>query len=190
MFHCLALKQSLSPHGLIGALDDRELVDRCRRGDQEAFRELVDAYKRMVFAIISRSAADRSQIEDLAQDVFVRVHRGLVGFRGDSRLSTWICRIALNVCANARKSRPNEVLPAEVAIADRAFNDFELRDRVARAMARLSERSRVVLTMYYFAGRSYEEIAGELDVPVGTVKTHLHRAKNELREILETDHDA
>ena len=198
------MKQRARPRGLIGALDDRaadrELVDRCRAsGGDAAFRELVDQYTVMVFAIISRSIADRSLVEDLAQDVFVGVHRGLRSFRGDARLSTWICRIALNVCADARQRAPREVSldaapagarpPAATIVSDPAFAGLELRDRVAKGMARLSERSRLVLTLHYFAGRGYEEIADALQAPLGTVKTHLHRAKQELRAILEADGD-
>jgi len=177
---------------------DRDLVNRCRGGDGDAaFRELVDQYKGMVFAVISRTVSDRSLVEDLAQDVFVRVHRGLRSFRGDARLSTWMCRIAINVCADARQRAPREVSldavpagtppPPAAIVVDPAFAGLELRDRVAKAMARLSDRSRLVLTLHYFAGRGYEEIAGALDVPLGTVKTQLHRAKQELRAILEAD---
>ena len=163
----------------------------------EAFRELVDTYKRMVFAIVSRSLPRSADVEDVAQEVFVRVHRGLREYRGDARLSTWICRIAINACADARQRAPREVSldavpvgappPPAAVVTDPAFRDVELRDRVAKAMARLSERSRLVLTMYYFAGRGYEEIADALQLPLGTVKTHLHRAKQELRDIMERD---
>jgi RNA polymerase sigma-70 factor (ECF subfamily) len=177
---------------------DRDLIERCRGSNGDAaFRELVDTYKRMVFAVISRSIADRSLVEDLAQDVFVRVHRGLRSFRGDARLSTWICRIAMNVCVDARQRAPREVSldavpagappPAAAIVSDPAFADVELRDRVAKGMVRLAERSRIVLTLHYFAGRGYEEIAEALHVPLGTVKTQIHRAKQELRAILEAD---
>lgn len=178
---------------------DRDLVNRCRSGSDAAFRELVDTHKKMVFAIISRSIADRSLVEDLAQDAFVRVHRGLRSFRGDARLSTWICRIAVNVCADARQHAPRELSldaiapgappPPAVIVADPAYVQLELRDRVAKGLAQLPERSRLVISMHYFAGRGYEEIAEALHVPLGTVKTHLHRAKRELREILERDDD-
>jgi len=198
-----SLKQSDGQTGLIGALDeraaDRDLVNRCRSGSEAAFRELVETYKKMVFAIISRSTADRTQVEDLAQDVFIRVHRGLRHFRGDARLSTWICRIAINVCADARSHAPRELSldaiapgappPAAVVVADPAYVQLELRDRVAKGLAQLPERSRLLISMHYFAGRGYEEIADALEVPLGTVKTHLHRAKRELREILERDDD-
>jgi RNA polymerase sigma-70 factor (ECF subfamily) len=180
---------------------DRDLVDRCRgSGGDDAFRVLVDTYKKMVFAVISRSVSDRSRVEDLAQDVFARVHRGLRSFRGDARLSTWICRIAMNVCTDARQRAPREVSldaapagappPSATIVSDPAFADIELRDRVAKGMARLAERSRLVLTLHYFAGRGYEEIADALQVPLGTVKTQIHRAKQELREILEDSHGA
>src|ERR1700674_1033198 len=79
--------------------NERELVERCRRGDEGAFQELVDRHKDLVFALIARTVQDRSRAEDLAQDVFLRVHRGLPYFRGEARLSTWIYRIVANACA-------------------------------------------------------------------------------------------
>src|SRR5690349_11809122 len=78
--------------------NERELVERCRRGDERGFQELVDRYKDLVFALIARTVQDRSRAEDLAQEVFLRVHRGLPYFRGEARLSTWIYRIVANVC--------------------------------------------------------------------------------------------
>jgi len=101
------------------------------------------------------------------------------------------------VCADARQRAPREVSldaapagappPQAAVIVDPAFAGLEVRDRVAKGMARLSDRSRLVLTLHYFAGRGYEEIAEGLAVPLGTVKTQLHRAKQELRAILEAD---
>src|SRR5262245_4302999 len=76
---------------------ERALIERCRAGDDDAFRELVDRYKNLVFALIARTVQDRARAEDLAQDVFLRVHRGLPYFRGEARLSTWIYRIVANV---------------------------------------------------------------------------------------------
>src|ERR1700681_3567514 len=79
-------------------VNERELVERCRRGDEGAFQELVDGYKNLVFALIARTVQDRTRAEDLAQDVFLRIHSGLPYFRGEARLSTWIYRIVANVC--------------------------------------------------------------------------------------------
>src|SRR3954465_14799662 len=84
---------------------EHELVERCRPGDEHAFQELVDRYKDLVYALIARTVQDRSRTEDLAQDVFLRIHRGLPYFRGEARLSTWISRIVANVCVG-EASRP------------------------------------------------------------------------------------
>ena len=78
---------------------ERNLVERCRRGDEGAFQELVEEHRSLVFALIARVIPDRSRTEDAAQDVFLRMYRGLPYFRGESRLSTWIYRIVANVCA-------------------------------------------------------------------------------------------
>src|SRR5260221_3634056 len=89
---------------------ERELVERCRSGDEHAFEELVDRYKDLVFALIARTVQDRSRAEDLAQDVFLRIHRGLPYFRGEARLSTWIYRIVANVCLQGH-GRPPATVP-------------------------------------------------------------------------------
>jgi DNA-directed RNA polymerase specialized sigma24 family protein len=80
-----------------------ELIERCRHGDDEAFRELVDQHKRLVFALIARSVSDQARAEELSQEVFLRVYRGLAYFRGEARLSTWIYRIVSNVLVEERK---------------------------------------------------------------------------------------
>ena len=81
---------------------EHELVERCRQGDETAFRELVEQYKGLVFAIIARSITNRGRAEELAQDVFLKVHKGLPYFRGESKLSTWIFRIVVNVLSQER----------------------------------------------------------------------------------------
>src|SRR6476660_1624164 len=162
---------------------ERELVERCRSGDERAFQELVDQYKDLVFALIARTVQDRSRAEDLAQDVFLRIHRGLPYFRGEARLSTWIYRIAQNVCLQARSQRPREV-PLEVTDGDRrvshepsapdgAFGDLELRDRLEKAIAQLPDTYRFLVAAHYLQGVQYEALAESLDMPLGTVKTHL-----------------
>src|SRR5476651_1404167 len=88
---------------------ERELIERCGSGDEQAFQELVDRYKDLVFALIARTIQDRSRAEDLAQDVFLRIHRGLPYFRGEARLSTWIYRIVANVCAQEQGRPPGAV---------------------------------------------------------------------------------
>ena len=174
-------------------VNERALLERCRAGDESAFQELVDRYKGLVFALIARTVQDRSRAEDLGQDVFLRVHRGLPYFRGEARLSTWIYRIVANVCVQD-SSRPATVsldderaAPAVPSAADRQFGDFELRDRLEKAIARLPANYRLLIAAHYLDGVQYEDLAAALALPLGTVKTQLYRAKQQLRRMLETD---
>ena len=166
------------------------LLARCRAGSDAAFGELVDHHKNFVFGVIVRTIRDPSHAEDLAQEVFFRVYRGLPHFRGDSRLTTWIYRIIRNVCVEEGKRRRATVRLDDVAASeqprfiDTQFGDVELRDRLVKAIAQLPEPARLLISAHYFGGRQYEELAEDLQMPIGTVKTQLHRAKRRLREIL------
>jgi RNA polymerase sigma-70 factor, ECF subfamily len=171
------------------------LVERCRQGDETAFRELVDQYKGLVFALITRSIANRARAEELAQDVFLKVHKGLPYFRGDAKLSTWIYRIVINALSQERPElatvsldddeddRPGRDPGAE----DRSFGDMVMKDRLAKAIDRLPVPYQVLINGHYLKGMRYEDLAEALDMPLGTVKTQLHRAKRRLRLLLETE---
>jgi RNA polymerase sigma-70 factor, ECF subfamily len=172
--------------------DEQTLIERCRKGDDVAFTELVERYKDLVYGMIWRLAPDRTQADDLAQDVFLKVHRGLPYFRGEARLSTWIYRIVANVCAQARSRPVREVSlergpekpPIDPPSIDASFADFELRDRLEKAIAQLPEQYRFLIAAHHLRGVQYEALAEALNMPLGTVKTHLHRAKRRLRELL------
>lgn len=174
--------------------NESDLVERCRLGDEDAFQELVDRYKDLVFALIARTVPDRSRAEDIAQDVFLRIHRGLPYFRGEARLSTWIYRIVANVCLQDHtRGRPSVSLDddrhANLAPSgsDRQFGDLELRDRLEKAVARLPANYRLLIAAHYLKGVNYEDLADALQLPLGTVKTQLYRAKQQLRRLLETE---
>jgi len=172
---------------------ERELVERCRAGDDEAFRELVERYKDLVFGLIARTVQDRSRAEDLAQEVFLRIHRGLPYFRGEAKLSTWIYRIVANICLQERErpraavSLDDERTGVRPAVTDRRFGDLELRDRLEKAIARLPANYRLLVASHYLKGVQYEELAEALHLPLGTLKTQLYRAKQQLRRLLETE---
>jgi RNA polymerase sigma-70 factor (ECF subfamily) len=174
--------------------EETALIDRCRSGDDSAFGELVDLHKNLVYGLVYRMVSDRSRVDDLAQDVFLKVHRGLPYFRGEARLSTWIYRIVQNVCSEARSRRAPDVSldqdetgrRFDRGAADGAFGDLELRDRLEKAIARLPETERLLIAAHYLAGVQYEALAESMNIPLGTVKTHLYRAKRRLRELLDT----
>lgn len=177
---------------------EQQLIERCRAGDDEAFRELVDRHSSMVIGLLARSVPDRARVEELAQDVFLKIHRGLPYFRGEARLGTWIFRIVANVLAEEATTRRRAQLTASLDERDadgdlrleppsieQAYTVLELRDRVAKAIARLPPEYQIVISGHYFHGMRYDDLADALRLPLGTVKTHLHRAKRLLRQLLE-----
>ena len=172
-----------------------ELVERCRQGDETAFRELVDQHKGLVVALVSRSVTNRARAEELAQDVFLKMHKGLPYFRGESKLSTWIYRIVINVLSQERPDRATDSLDddtegrraIQVNSNDRAFGDLVLKDRLHKAIERLPVHYQLLVNGHYLKEMRYEDLAEALNMPMGTVKTHLHRAKRQLRHLLETE---
>jgi RNA polymerase sigma-70 factor (ECF subfamily) len=182
---------------LRGGVAEHELIERCRLGDETAFRELVDQYKGLVFGLTARSVPNRARAEELAQDVFLKVHKGLPYFRGESKLSTWIYRITINVLSQERPDLAGTSLDAvdeggdrprlQPGADDRAFNDLALKDRLDKAIQRLPIQYQVLVNGHYMKGMRYEDLAEALNMPMGTVKTHLHRAKRQLRRLLETE---
>ena len=179
-----------------GGVAEHELVQRCRQGDETAFRELVDQYKGLVYGLIARSITDRARAEELSQDVFLKVHKGLPYFRGESKLSTWIYRIVVNVLSQERRELATVSLDEqgeddrprhEPGAEDRSFGDLAMKDRLQKAIERLPVPYQVLVNGHYMKGMRYEELADALNLPMGTVKIHLHRAKRQLRHVLETE---
>jgi RNA polymerase sigma-70 factor, ECF subfamily len=185
------LDPALAPGHDVAALDtlpEPSLVLRAGRGDRIAFAELVRRHQGKVRALLLRLCADRSLADDLAQEVFMRAYRGLVGFEGRSSFGTWVYRISYNVYLNHRtRTRAYAALPEDYDVRAAAPDDAlsapraDLRRDLEAAIAELPERYRAVIVLYYLQEFSYPEIAEILELPLGTVKTHLHRAKRMLR---------
>lgn len=167
-------------------------VERERRVDERALRRILREHHSLVYSIVFGVLQDRDDAEDAVQSVFMRIWRGLPDFRGDSKLSTWIYRIARNEALDAlARRRPDRVpleqcedLRSSAAGPDDALAAGDSTRLLDRALGRLEEPQRIALDLRYRAEKSYEEIAGIMDLPVGTVKTHIHRGKIALRRIL------
>jgi RNA polymerase sigma-70 factor, ECF subfamily len=184
--------------GAWGEVDDQQLlgsfVDRTRSPtDRElAFRELVVRYRHRVFAVCFRVLNDHADAEDATQETFVKLARGADAFRGDAKLSTWLYRVARNVCTDRirhearRPSTPVEDVGAaggEPSVAD-VSEAHATATVVGAALARLDDRSRLLLLLVAVDGLSYAEAAEVTDLPVGTVKSRVSRARVQLGAML------
>jgi len=171
---------------------DHELISRIRTGDQRAFAELIDRYKARIFHTTLRILGNREDAEEASQDTFVRAYRGLENFREDATFSTWIYRICVNTCLNLLESRkrfkaqdidntPAEDLPY-IESPENNFEEADLQARVFSVMANLPAKYRTILVLYHIQHLAYQEIAAIMQMPMGSVKTHLFRARALLRE--------
>jgi RNA polymerase sigma-70 factor (ECF subfamily) len=167
--------------------DDAALVEACRRGERRAMEALYHRYKRRVFGLVTRIVGSGDS-EEVAQEVFVRIFRGLGRFRGDSQLSTWIYRLAVNAALTHVTRRPrheaNEELLANLPAPDRASSDPKLSHRLEQALTLLPAGYRAVIVLHDVHGMNHEEVAEILGCQVGTSKSQLHKARARMRELL------
>lgn len=167
-------------------VDEPELIERAGRGEPAALRALYDAHADHVWAVVRRLAADDGLAEDWAQETWIRVFRSLPGFRGESRLSTWIHRIAINVAVDGQRRRareaPVEPLDEEAGEAAVPQREIELAVALERALARLPAGMRQVLVLHDVEGYTHEEIGAALGVASGTSRSQLFKARARLRE--------
>jgi len=183
-----ALRRASGP----GVTEDEQLVERAKTGDREAFRALFVAHRQQVSRLVHRYVA-AEEVEDVAQDVFLHVHRSLASFRGDSRFSTWLYRLTLNVArmhVRRQKSRPKLRLMGDDERGELEKPDHQTPAREAdrneraralyRLLARLSEKKREALVLHDLEGVTAEEISKLLEIPVMTVRTRVFYARKEL----------
>jgi RNA polymerase sigma-70 factor (ECF subfamily) len=187
-------------------LPDADVVVLAQQGREAAYRELIRRYERPVFSLVYRMVRDRETAEELAQDTFVKALNNIDRYSPEFKLSSWLFKIANNLAIDQlRKARlptvslsgaPDAATAAEIEatsfeVADhgpsalQAMESREIGSAIERAIAQLRPEYRSCIIMRHVEGRSYEEIATTLDLPLGTVKTYIHRARNELRTALE-----
>ena len=171
-------------------VDDQALIAATLAGRPEAFGELVTRYERAVYHLAVRTLRDRTEAEDAAQEAFLKAYRALGSFRPGAKFSTWIFTICYRGCCDRlakRRRFSGEELPDRADSAAGPELLAERSDEAARlrtAIDGLPEKYRAVITLYHLQGKQYEEIATVLNLPLGTVKTHLFRAKEQLRKVL------
>ncbi|PYP39657.1 MAG: RNA polymerase subunit sigma-24 [Gemmatimonadetes bacterium] len=181
---------------------DQEVVAIARRRDEAACRELVRRYERPIFSLIFRMVRNRELAEDLAQETFIKALNALESYRPEYKFSSWLFKIANNAAIDHLRKRELDTLSLEgsphadtpqlveatalqigekAETALEAVEHKELGGEIERAIARLRPEYRTCILLRHVEGRAYEEIAEILNLPLGTVKTYIHRARNELR---------
>lgn len=180
--------------------DDKRLIAECLQGNTEAFGELVRRYQERLYHSVYRLIENAEDAQDVVQEAFLNAYQSLEGFKGHSRFFTWLYRIAVNTAiSHKRKHRSmarmetqkngehtlDPLDPSEASRPEHALEQVEQQRRVRQALARLSPEHRTVLVMKEIEGQKYEEMAEILHVPIGTIRSRLHRARLELRELLE-----
>ncbi|MBX3173451.1 MAG: sigma-70 family RNA polymerase sigma factor [Gemmatimonadaceae bacterium] len=187
-------------------LPDADVVVLAQQGREPAFRELIRRYERPVYSLIYRMVRDTAASEDLAQDAFIKVLNHLDKYRPEFKFSSWLFKIANNVAIDHLRRRQLETVsmdgsPHAATSTEVESTSFELADQgespldelasrelgaiIEQAIGKLRPEYRNCIMLRHVEGRSYEEIAATLDLPLGTVKTYIHRARHELREALE-----
>ena len=189
----------------LNTLTDQEVVLLARGGQERAYRELVRRYERPIFSLLYRMVRDRELAEDLSQETFVKALNAIESYRPEYKFSSWLFKIANNAAIDHLRRRELDTLSLEgsphavtpdameataLQIGDRAENPLdiveakELGGEIERAIAQLRPEYRACILLRHVDGRAYEEIAEMLDLPLGTVKAYIHRARNELRRLL------
>jgi RNA polymerase sigma-70 factor (ECF subfamily) len=186
-------------------LTDQEVVLQARAGLETAYRELIRRYERPVFALLFRMVRDRELAEDLAQETFIKALNAIESYRPEFKFSSWIFKIANNAAIDHLRRReldtlsldgsphaetPEAMQATALQIGGRqespldAVEARELGGMIEQAIGRLRPEYRSCILLRHVEGRAYEEIAEILNLPLGTVKTYIHRARNELRQAL------
>ena len=179
-------------------LDDQQLITASKHGDQDAFARLVQRYQRRIFNLVYRMLQQYEEASEITQETFLAAWQGLPSFRGDARFATWLYRIAYNCALKQLETRKRDkalrvALQAEQVLqshvgyesTDAQMDEHERQAFVQEHLSRLPAKYRIVLILRHLQDMSYEEMAEILTMPIGTIKTHLFRARNLLKERLQ-----
>lgn len=180
--------------------NEKELIKKISNGNTVAFSDLVDDYKDLVYTLCIRMLDNREDAEEVSQDVFIKVFTALRTFKGDSKLSTWIYRIAYNACLDRLKKNKKERMRVEVdhlksaafSVMDNALDRMVQEERSAlinSCLAALPAEDASILTLFYFEEKNLLEMEKVLDLSANTIKVRLFRARKKLAAIMENKFD-
>lgn len=175
---------------------EEELVERLIHHDEKAFEVLITRYGGIVYTILYGYTTDKNTVDDIFQDIMIKIYQNIHSFRGESKLSVWIYQIALNTVRNVIKQKSGKTMieieentAATDNEPDEAMQTTDTRELLDTAIATLPPAWQTVVQLYYFESFAYDEIAQITGYPIGTVKTYLFRAKEKLRNFLQPYED-
>ena len=184
-------------------MTDEELVEKVKKGDADVYEKIIQKYQSKVFGLIYNMTKNQNDIEDLAQEVFIKIYKNLGKFKGESSLYTWIYKITVNLCLDEMKKRKNVIyldekievddgevnreLPSEEKSQEKLYEEKELQEKLHNCINKLPEKQRVMIVLRDIKGFSYEEISKITDVKLGTVKSQINRARIKLKELLDEE---
>jgi len=185
-----------------------DIIRRAQLGDRTAFTDVVVQYQNYVFSIAMSIVKDPSDAEDLTQEVFIRLLRTIAQYNGDSRFSTWLYRLVINLGRDELRRRSRRIRPElrmsttddapdpvfDIVDDDRHIDPLdslmlaEMRREIRQAIMQLDDNYRIALTLHYFDDMNYDEIANIMNIPLNTVKSHIRRGKERLMAIIQKNH--
>ncbi len=184
-------------------MKDEELVKRINAGEMELFEEIIARYETKVFGVIYYMMRNKNEVEDIAQEVFIKVFKNLRKFKGDSSLYTWIYKITVNLCLDELKKRKKVVyLDEKVEVNDseleiqlssnekdqaKLYEEKELKECMQKCIRELPEKQRIMLILRDIQGLPYEEISRITGIKLGTVKSQINRARLKLKDLIEKE---
>lgn len=176
-------------------VSDTNLIQKCLAGEQDAFAELVARYKKLIYSVVYNMIHDKQEVNDISQEVFIRIYKSLDRYNPEYKFSTWSVKIASNLCLDILRKKKIDTVPIDeiAGVSSKAdtpeikFIKKEKSQIIREAIASLPEKYRVPIVLFHQNGLSYEEMARVLDEPMTIIKNRLYRARLLLREKLSGD---
>lgn len=176
-------------------LSDYELIKKCLAGEQQYFEGLVTRYKKLVYSVVYNMISDKEEVNDVSQEVFIRIYKALDRYNPEFKFSTWAAKLTTNLCLDIIRKKKLDKVPIDEIGDVSAGNDTpeakylsrERSERIRRAIAGLPEKYRVPVILFHQNGLTYEEMTRVLDEPMTIIKNRLYRARLMLREVLSSE---
>lgn len=175
-------------------LTDIQLIDECINGNSTAFEEIVRRYKKLVYSVVYKMIPDKEEVNDISQEVFIRLYKSLERYNPEFKMSTWIVKITTNLCLDTLRKRKQDTVTLDDAVGissscdtpEQAFIKCQRTELINKAINELPDKYKILVVLFHNKGMSYEEMTKVLNEPMSIIKNRLYRARLMLRDKLES----